>query len=260
LFKDEAKNEGIEAFFNEVNERIKLTNQINSKNELLAHLVDKTSDSVLIFNEKLQLIYANKQIEQYIGRKIEKFPIQRSIDQSYLNLLHKQWVSKISKYPNLGKLCEQQGINYNLVNDSIHQFEIYFKHVRLETTTAYETFVPSKKDIEEALTLDAYQIRVHYDNLGRWTYDQWCVDSEPDSETNNFDIITTRAIDIVLEKFHTITTPPEYISWCHHRGQTALGGILPIGNFRGYCNNIRDLKNIWLRNLEVKQTISILKE
>jgi PAS domain S-box-containing protein len=85
LYEDEAKNEGIESFFKDVSERIKLTNQINSKNELLAHLVEKTTDSVLIFNEKLQLIYANKQIEQYIGRKIEKFPIELS---ESLNIIH----------------------------------------------------------------------------------------------------------------------------------------------------------------------------
>lgn len=85
LYENEAKNKGIEDFFIDVSERIKLINQINSKNELLAHLVEKTTDSVLIFNEKLQLIYANKQIEQYIGRKIEKFPIELS---ESLNIIH----------------------------------------------------------------------------------------------------------------------------------------------------------------------------
>jgi len=199
-------------------------------------------------------------INQFLDRiKIVKFTVQKSIDQSYFNLLHKQWVSKISEHPNLGNLCSHNGIDYNLINDLIHQVEIYFKYVRLESKT-YKTFVPSRHDIEEILTLDKYQISIHYDNLGRDTYNQWCVDSEPDSETNNFNIVTTRAVDILLEKFYTVTTPPEYRVWCQQRKLPALGNILPIGNFRNYHNNVLDLKNIWLRNLEVKQTVSILKE
>jgi len=95
FYDNEAKNEGIEAFFNDVSERIKLTNQINSKNELLAHLVDKTTDSVLIFNEKLQLIYANKQIEQYIGRKIEKFPIELSESLNIIHPIHQAQIYEI---------------------------------------------------------------------------------------------------------------------------------------------------------------------
>ena len=120
--------------------------------------------------------------------------------------------------------------------------------------------MPSRHDIEEVLTLNKYQISIHYDNLGRDTYNQWYVDSEPDSETNNFNIVTTRAVDILLEKFYTVTTPPEYQTWCQQHKLPVLGNILPIGNFRNYYNNVLDLKNIWLRNLEVKQTISILKE
>ena len=199
-------------------------------------------------------------VNQFLDRvKIVKFTVQKSIDQSYLNLLHKQWVSKISKYPNLGNLCSHKGIDYSLINELVHQVETYFKYIRLESNT-YKTFIPSRHDIEEVLTLDKYQIRIHYDNLGRDTYNQWYVDSEPDSETNNFNIVTTRAVDILLEKFYTVTTPPEYQTWCQQHKLPALGSILPIGNFRNYHNNVLDLKNIWLRNLEVKQTVSILKE
>jgi hypothetical protein len=172
--------------------------------------------------------------------KIAKFTVQKSIDQSYLNLLHKQWVSKISKHPNLGNLCSLKGIDYSLINELVHQIETYFKYVRLESKT-YKTFVPNRHDIEEVLTLDKYQISIHYDNLGRDTYNQWYVDSEPDSETNNFNIVTTRAVDILLEKFYTVTTPSEYQTWCQQHKLPALGNILPIGNFRNYYINVLDL-------------------
>lgn len=85
LIDKNTQKEGIKAFFKDVSKRIKLTNQLNSKNVLLAHLVDKTTDSVLIFNGQLQLIYTKKQIEQFIGKKIEKLSMDLS---ESLNIFH----------------------------------------------------------------------------------------------------------------------------------------------------------------------------
>jgi PAS domain S-box-containing protein len=107
LYKEEAKDTGIEEFFIDVSERIKLTNQINSKNELLSHLVDKTTDSVLIFNEQLQLIYANKQIEQYTGKKIEKFPIDLS---ESLNIIHPSHQAQIYEIYETARLNKEKTI------------------------------------------------------------------------------------------------------------------------------------------------------
>lgn len=207
-----------------------------------------------------QLVAAVQAVNPVIERlRLAPFALQRSIDQSYLNLLHKQWVAIISAQPNLALLCKHQGVDYDVINTLIHHCENHFKHVRLEADV-FKTFVPDHKVVEQTLTLDKYQINIHYDNLGRCTYDQWYFDSEPDSERNNFNLVTTRALDIMLEKSYTVTPPREYLEWCQRYSLPALGNILPVGNFRGYENNIADLKNIWLRNLELKQTLSIVKE
>ena len=116
LYEDEVKANGIEAFFIDVSERIKLTNQINSKNELLSHLVDKTTDSVLIFNEQLQLIYANKQIEQYTGKKIEKFPIDLS---ESLNIIHPSHQAQIYEIYEKARLNKEKTVrSQHLANHS----------------------------------------------------------------------------------------------------------------------------------------------
>ena len=107
LYEDEEKDKGIDEFFIDVSERIKLTNQINSKNELLSHLVDKTTDSVLIFNEQLQLIYANKQIEQYTGKKIEKFPIDLS---ESMNIIHPSHQARIFELYDSARLNKEKTI------------------------------------------------------------------------------------------------------------------------------------------------------
>ena len=103
LYENEVKTDEIEAFFIDVRERINLTNQINSKNELLAHLVDKTTDSVLIFNEKLQLIYANKQLEKYTGRKIEGLPMDLTESMNIIHPSHQANIYKIYETARLNK-------------------------------------------------------------------------------------------------------------------------------------------------------------
>ena len=93
--ENQAKNTSIQSFLIDVSEQKKLTNQLNSKIDLLAHLVETTKDSFLVFNENFQLIYANKQIEEYIGRRIEKLPIELSESLKIIHPSHKAQIHKI---------------------------------------------------------------------------------------------------------------------------------------------------------------------
>jgi PAS domain S-box-containing protein len=57
---------------------------LKKRDELLSMLAEKTSDSLLIFNDKFELTYASPSFERIIGRTFEKFPI----DAKTLDYIH----------------------------------------------------------------------------------------------------------------------------------------------------------------------------
>jgi len=174
LYEDEAKNNGIEAFFNDVSERIKLTNQINSKNELLAHLVDKTSDSVLIFNEQLQLIYANKQIEQYIGIKIEKYPVELS---ESLNIIHPSHQAQIYEIYESARLKKEKTVRAELLANHVEGKLIWLEdHVSFEYDEAgnYKRAYVVSRDVTERklIELSLEEESLKYKQIAELLYEE----------------------------------------------------------------------------------------
>jgi len=130
LFESTENDEHLEAFFKEVTERAELSNKIQSKNELLELLVAKTEDFVLVFNEKLQLIYSNKQYEQIIGYKIEKYPMDLSESINFIHPDHQAII--FEKYEN-ARLKNQKNITEQHKANNIDGKEIWLEdHVTFE--------------------------------------------------------------------------------------------------------------------------------
>jgi len=107
LYESDVKDVNIEAFFKEVSERVELTNQIRSKNEFLETLINNIEDSVLIFNEQLQLIFSNKQFEKIIGYKIEKYPLDFI---ECLNFIHPDHIDFVFNTYNNARLNKEKNI------------------------------------------------------------------------------------------------------------------------------------------------------
>jgi len=128
--ENQAKNTSIQSFLIDVSEQKKLTNQLKSKNDLLAHLVETTKDSFLVFNENFQLIYANKQIEEYIGRRIEKLPIELSESLKIIHPSHKAQIHKIYEKALLDKEKSVKG--EHLANHSEGKLVWMEDHVNFE--------------------------------------------------------------------------------------------------------------------------------
>ena len=151
-----------------------MTNQINSKNELLAHLVDKTSDSVLIFNEKLQLIFANKQIEQYIGRKIEKFPIEFS---ESLNIIHPSHQAQIYEIYESARLRKEKTVRaQHLANHSEGKIIWLEDHVSFEYDEAgnYKRAYVVSRDVTERklIELSLEEESLKYKQIAELLYEE----------------------------------------------------------------------------------------
>jgi PAS domain S-box-containing protein len=84
LFLDRENEPRIGSFISDVSERIDLKELLKKRDELLSMLADNTSDSLLIFNEKMELTYASPSFERIIGITIDKFPIEAK----KLNYIH----------------------------------------------------------------------------------------------------------------------------------------------------------------------------
>jgi PAS domain S-box-containing protein len=84
LFLDRENEPRIGSFISDVSERIDLKELLKKRDELLSMLAEKTSDSLLIFNDKFELTYASPSFERIIGRTFEKFPI----DAKTLDYIH----------------------------------------------------------------------------------------------------------------------------------------------------------------------------
>lgn len=76
LFLDRENEPRIGSFISDVSERIDLKELLKKRDELLSMLADKTSDTLLIFNNKMELTYASPSFERITGKRIKKFPIK----------------------------------------------------------------------------------------------------------------------------------------------------------------------------------------
>jgi len=75
MVQESRDKESVDSFILDLKNRINLNKEIEFKENQLQLLVDKSSDSLLVFNDKLQLIFSSKQFENIIGWKIDNYPM-----------------------------------------------------------------------------------------------------------------------------------------------------------------------------------------
>lgn len=76
LFMDRENEPRIGSFISDVTERIDLKVLLKKRDEFLSMLADNTSDTLMIFNNKLELTYASPSFERITGKRIKKFPLK----------------------------------------------------------------------------------------------------------------------------------------------------------------------------------------
>jgi PAS domain S-box-containing protein len=229
LYEDEEKDKGIEEFFIDVSERIKLTNQINSKNELLSHLIDKTTDSVLIFNDRLQLIYANKQLEQYTGRKIEKYPIDLT---ESLNIIHPSHQAQIYEIYETARLNKEKTVRAQHLANHVEGKLIWLEdHVSFEYDEAgnYKRAYVVSRDITERklIELSLEEESLKYKQIAELLYEEKEVGKE-ELYKNLKETVETILIDARRDLEKTSFQENKYIQAAFQHLTTAIKEVHKI--------------------------------
>ncbi|MBU3661031.1 MAG: PAS domain S-box protein [Flavobacteriales bacterium] len=85
LFVEREYEPRIESFISDVSERIDLKELIKKRDDLLSMLADNTSDTLLIFNNKMELTYASPSFERITGKQIDKFPMNETEALDYIH-------------------------------------------------------------------------------------------------------------------------------------------------------------------------------
>ena len=85
LFLDRENEPRIGSFISDVSERIDLKELLKKRDELLSMLADNTSDTLLIFNNQMELTYASPSFERITGKRIKKFPIKEADALDYIH-------------------------------------------------------------------------------------------------------------------------------------------------------------------------------
>jgi PAS domain S-box-containing protein len=85
LFLDREHEPRIGSFISDVSERIDLKELLKRRDELLSMLADNSSDTLLIFNNQMELTYASPSFERITGKKIKKFPIKEAEALDYVH-------------------------------------------------------------------------------------------------------------------------------------------------------------------------------
>jgi PAS domain S-box-containing protein len=229
LYEDEEKDKGIEEFFIDVSERIKLTNQINSKNELLSHLIDKTTDSVLIFNEQLQLIYANKQLEQYTGRKIVKYPIDLT---ESLNIIHPSHQAQIYEIYETARLNKEKTVRAQHLANHVEGKLIWLEdHVSFEYDEVgnYKRAYVVSRDITERklIELSLEEESLKYKQIAELLYEEKEVGKE-ELYKNLKETVETILIDARRDLEKTSFQENKYIQAAFQHLITAINEVHKI--------------------------------
>lgn len=191
---------------------------------------------------------------------LERFGIEPLMDskldwfnQDNLNVLHSRWVKVINQHP---KLCEVlHKIADKSIEQKFHDVNILIHKIEFKSLVEYT----NSKDVtwqaknifgSEISKFGQWQIELHYQNLGRSTYEKWynydC--NIDDSDTNNFTHIGG-LVYFNLCRPITLQPPVEYINYCAENNIIPYGNKLPIGNF---VEDITTLRHVFKRNVNTE--------
>jgi hypothetical protein len=173
-------------------------------------------------------------------------------NQNNLNILHERWVKIQQKHKIvelLDKISNKQIVEkFHKINSLIHEIE---NQSRIEYTNDNKgvwqienVFGPS------ILKFGIWQIELHYQNLGRSSFDKWIhYDSNfNDTDTNNFSHFGA-LVYFNLTRSYTMQPPIEYVEYCKKNKIEPHGNVLPIGNFK---IDFFDLTDIFKKNVRIE--------
>lgn len=181
------------------------------------------------------------------------------LDQDNLNLLHAQWVKLQQDYnivTVLSKFNSDILQKFHDINKLIHQIEnsSFVSYVN-DALATWQTPNPFGTNI---LHYGTWQVELHYQNLGRSTYEKWFNYDYNilDTDTNNFTHIGGE-VHFNLHRPLSINAPVEYVNFCSENKIQPIGCKLPIGNFRESLTVVRHLfnKNVPIKNNRLSFTI-----
>lgn len=206
--------------------------------------------SILNYSIEKALKYAHSRIENFEFDFIKL----EELDQSLLNHNHKQWVFATEKYKN--ELYPQPNF-WKAINEEVHNLEFFYSAYfgpKVKFNHLGEEYTKYLRP--EDCIYDHKDLVIHYTNLGKHQYHQWCTGSTPDEETNNYRTVSTN-----FEYQFNVQTPPSterapappgYAEWCKSHNLEVLPPYVPIGKFQKY--NRHEVRQIMHRNLKNNKT------
>jgi hypothetical protein len=215
------------------------------------HLSSATAKGELFIKLRECLDNTNHFLQRF---RLPLFNIPENLySQDALNSLHEEWVKLQIKHPNLSiiaeKISRECKQDLDDINHIIHDIEGSF----LFNYRSYDLVVDQVENIfgTDILRNGRFNIVVHYDNLGRSTFDKWQQGDTNifDVDTNDYKMIGGRLI-FDLTRSYEIPLPEEYITFCNSLKIKPIPDLLPLGNFdRGELDKAREL---FLRNYRIE--------
>lgn len=168
------------------------------------------------------------------------------IDQNQLNELHKNWVQmhQMNLIP-ADKLNDRSiKLSIDSVNKILHGLETAWV-VRVNSKTALFTTSPSNiKPI-----FGKSNIMLHYDLLGRSTYNKWEFfdNNVHSSDTNDYQQFSNQLV-VNLNRTYTQQPPIEYLKWCEEINCIPKPNELLIANFENLQENLTQYRTLFMKN------------
>lgn len=203
---------------------------------------------------------------EFINEILKKFKIKYLsdhnldwLDQDNLNVLHSRWVKLQQDYDIISVLSKFNGdvlCRFHAINKLIHQIEnsSFVSYIN-DCSTTWQVDNPFGAKI---LKYGTWQVELHYQNLGRSTYEKWLnYDYNlTDTDTNDFTHLGGE-VHFNIGRPLSLTAPAEYVHFCSENNIKPIGGKLPIGNFKESLTVIRHLfnKNVSIKNNRISFTI-----
>ena len=239
----------VEYWVNQINISKKNSFELISSSFPLDEVTRDLSNNVKSINEILKKFNLN-----YLGSHEVDF-----LNQDNLNLIHSQWVKLQQDYNILSVLSKFGGgviQKFHDINKLIHQIEnsSFINYIN-DSSTTWQVINPFGAEI---LQFGTWQVELHYQNLGRSTYEKWFNfdNNLIDTDTNNFTHIGGEVRFHIGRPFRS-SAPLEYINFCSTKNIKPYGSKLPIGNFKEPITVLRHLfnRNVSIKNNRISFTI-----
>jgi len=192
------------------------------------------------------------------------------LDQRFLNKLHATWKVVQLNNPVIIPYLESLGGDwietfYN-INTVFHTFEskfcVHYSKVTLRNKKTEQIETPEHilKNIHNYTKNGIFQVYFDYRSLGRSDFDAWNYSDNIDlscAVINNYTSLPY-GLTFLLHRPYVTPYPEKYITEMKENGRKHIvGDIIPVGNFIGYEDSVKDLYDIFYRNITKDQKMII---